>query len=146
MKETLRLHLPVPLLLPREAIRDCKISDYEIAPNTQVYINAWGIARDPKIWENPEEFLPERFIDRSLNFEGHDFELIPFGAGRRGCPGMMFGIAIVELVLANLLYYFDWRLPDGMIREEMDMDEIPGITVHKRSPLCLVPCKPIDMP
>ncbi|KAI0513520.1 hypothetical protein KFK09_009544 [Dendrobium nobile] len=143
VKETLRLHLPVPLLLPREAIRHCKISGYDIEPNTRVYINAWGIARDPKTWENPEEFLPERFIDSSIDYIGHDFEFIPFGSGRRNCPGKNFGMATVELALANLLYYFDWRLPDGMKKEEMDMDEVPGITVHKKSALCLVASRAI---
>ncbi|PKU68771.1 Cytochrome P450 71A1 [Dendrobium catenatum] len=143
VKETLRLHLPVPLLLPRVAIRHCKISGYDIVPNTRVYINAWGIARDPKTWENPEEFLPERFIDSSIDYIGHDFEFIPFGSGRRNCPGKNFGMATVELALANLLYYFDWRLPDGMKKEEMDMDEVPGITVHKRSALGLVASRAI---
>ncbi|KAL0920125.1 hypothetical protein M5K25_009236 [Dendrobium thyrsiflorum] len=143
VKETLRLHLPVPLLLPREAIRHCKISGYDIEPNTRVYINAWGIARDPKTWENPEEFLPERFIDSLIDYIGHDFEFIPFGSGRRNCPGKNFGMATVELALANLLYYFNWRLPDGMKKEEMDMDEVPGITVHKRSALCLVASRAI---
>ncbi|PKU76327.1 cytochrome P450 71A1 [Dendrobium catenatum] len=138
VKETLRLHLPVPLLLPREAIRHCKISGYDIEPDTQVYINAWGIARDPKTWDNPEEFLPERFNDRSIDIIGHNFELIPFGSGRRSCPGMNLGMAIVEHALANLLYYFDWKLPEGMSKEEMDMDDVPGITVHKRTALCLV--------
>ncbi|KAI0513521.1 hypothetical protein KFK09_009545 [Dendrobium nobile] len=141
VKETLRLHLPVPLLLPREAIRHCKISGYDIEQDTRVFINAWGIARDPKTWDNPEEFLPERFIGKSIDIIGHNFELIPFGSGRRSCPGMNLGMAMVELALANLLYYFDWKLPEGMSKEEMNMDEVPGITVHKRSALCLVASK-----
>lgn len=142
VKETLRLHFPVPLLLPREAIDHYNINGYDIEPKTHVYINAWGIARDPNTWQNPEEFLPERFINNSIDFKGQDFEFIPFGSGRRSCPGMNFGMATVDLTLANLLYYFDWKLPDGMNAKEMDMNEIPGIIVHKRSALYLVASRP----
>lgn len=142
VKETLRLHFPVPLLLPREAMRHYNINGYDIEPKTQVYINAWGIARDPKTWENSKEFLPDRFINNSIDFRGHDFEFIPFGSGRRSCPGMNFALATVDLALANLLYYFDWKLPAGTNKEEMDMDEIPGIIVHKRSALYLVASRP----
>jgi len=138
VKETLRLHVPVPLLLPRETMRHCKIGGYDILPKTLVHVNAWGIGRDPRTWDKAEEFIPERFIDSSIDFRGHDFQFIPFGSGRRICPAMNTGVVIVELALANMLYCFDWELPGGMRSEDIDMDDAPGITAHKRSPLHLV--------
>uniref|UniRef100_A0A2N9ISZ5 Cytochrome P450 n=1 Tax=Fagus sylvatica TaxID=28930 RepID=A0A2N9ISZ5_FAGSY len=111
IKETLRFHPPIPLLVPRKSIQDAKIQGYDIAAGTQVIINAWAIGRDPTSWDEPNEFQPERFLTSSIDFKGNDFELIPFGAGRRGCPGISFSIATIELVLANLVHNFDWTLP-----------------------------------
>ncbi|KAH7838904.1 hypothetical protein Vadar_032469 [Vaccinium darrowii] len=141
IKETMQLHPPAPLLVPHETTQKCNISGYEIRPKTVVHVNAWAIGRDPESWENPEVFSPERFIGSSIDFRGRDFELIPFGAGRRGCPGLHMGVAVVEFALANLLYWFNWELPDGMKREDIDTDVKPGITMHKKNPLCLVPRK-----
>ncbi|KAK2379379.1 cytochrome P450 83B1 [Trifolium repens] len=138
IKETLRLHLPTPLLVQRESREKCSIGGYNIPAKTILYVNAWAIHRDPNIWKNPEEFYPERFLKSSINFTGQDFELIPFGAGRRICPGMPMGVASVELIVANLLYSFDWQLPDGMVKENIDTEMLPGITQHKKNPLCLV--------
>ncbi|WMV48388.1 hypothetical protein MTR67_041773 [Solanum verrucosum] len=139
IKETLRLYPPAPLLVPRETMENSILDGYEIKPTTIIYVNAWAIARDPEIWENPEEFIPERFLNSDIDFKGQNFELIPFGAGRRGCPAMALGVANVELVLSNLLYAFDWELPCGMKREDIDTDVLPGLTMHKKKPLCLVP-------
>ncbi|KAH7838258.1 hypothetical protein Vadar_024111 [Vaccinium darrowii] len=141
IKETMRLHPLAPLLVPHETTQKCNISGYEIRPKTVVHVNAWAIGRDPESWENPEVFSPERFIGSSIDFRGRDFELIPFGAGRRGCPGLHMGVAVVEFALANLLYWFNWEFPDGMKREDIDTDVKPGITMHKKNPLCLVPRK-----
>ncbi|KAJ0436670.1 putative cytochrome P450 [Helianthus annuus] len=138
IKETMRLHPPTPLLVPRETRKDTIIHGYKIKQNTIVYVNAWAIGRDPKSWESPEEFLPERFLGSDIDFKGNDFELIPFGAGRRICPGMSIGVFMVELILANLLYLFDWGLPDGMVKEDIDYDAMSGITMHKRNELCLL--------
>ncbi|GFY86215.1 cytochrome P450, family 71, subfamily B, polypeptide 28 [Actinidia rufa] len=138
IKETLRLYPPAPLLVPHKTTQRCVIDGYEIEPQTVVYINAWAIARDPESWENPEEFLPERFLGSDIDFRGQNFELIPFGAGRRGCPGMNLGVATVELALANLLYSFDWELPDGMKKEGVDTDALPGLTMHRKNALCVV--------
>ncbi|VAI44342.1 unnamed protein product [Triticum turgidum subsp. durum] len=88
--ETLRLHPPAPLLIPREAMESCKILGYDVQKGTTVLVNAWAIGRDPKHWDNPEEFKPERFESGIIDFKGTDFEYIPFGAGRRMCPGMTF--------------------------------------------------------
>ncbi|KAM7269411.1 hypothetical protein ACFE04_024908 [Oxalis oulophora] len=141
VKETLRLHPPVPQLLPRETMSHFKINGFDIYPKTLVHINAWAIGRDPNYWNNPEEFFPERFEKSSIDFNGQHFELLPFGAGRRICPGIHLGTTTVELVLANLLYCFDWKLPYGMKEEDMNMEEGFGqrLDVHKEVPLELVP-------
>ncbi|KAL6503156.1 hypothetical protein OROHE_023785 [Orobanche hederae] len=140
IKEALRLHFPVPLLLPRETIESCTLGGYEIKPNTFVLINAWAIARDPKTWEDPNEFKPERFLnnDDVDVIKGQYFELIPFGTGRRGCPGANLALVTVELVIANLLNFFDWELPSGMKIEDIDTEGMPGITMFPRNPICLV--------
>lgn len=139
VKETMRFHPTAPLLVPRETMQSCNIDGYEIPAKTLVYVNAWAIGRDPEAWENPEEFFPERFLGSLIDFKGKDFELVPFGAGRRGCPGIYMGAVTVELALANLLYSFEWELPSGMDKEDIDIDVIPGITMHKKNALCLVP-------
>ncbi|OVA20565.1 Cytochrome P450 [Macleaya cordata] len=138
IKEAMRLHPPAPLLVPRETTENCTIMGYDIPAKTRVFFNAKAIAKDPKYWENPEVFQPERFLDNNIEFKGHNFELIPFGAGRRACPGINFAVVLIELVLANLLHCFDWELPPGQKREEVDMREASGITMHKKLPLCLV--------
>ncbi|XP_057974549.1 6,7,8-trihydroxycoumarin synthase-like isoform X2 [Malania oleifera] len=138
VKEAFRLHPVAPMLVPREAIQKFTLDTYEIEPNTIILVNAWAIGRDCDAWENPEEFLPERFLESSIDFKGQDFGLIPFGTGRRLCPGMHLGVLTVELALANLLYFFDWELPQGMKKEDIDMDMIPGITMHKKIPLHLL--------
>lgn len=137
VKETFRLHPVSPLLLPRQTMQKCTLGGYQIKRGTLVYINAWAIGRDPESWENPEKFFPERFLGSTIDFKGQDFELIPFGAGRRGCPGLQLGAATVELALANLVCCFDWELPAYMNKEDIDMDVLPGVTAHKKIPLCL---------
>ncbi|KAL4387801.1 hypothetical protein GQ457_09G027230 [Hibiscus cannabinus] len=138
IKETFRLQPADPLLLPRETLRECSIGGYQVQAKTLVYVNIWAIGRDPETWENPEQFCPERFIGNSIDYKGLNFELIPFGAGRRVCPGMRMGVAEVELALANLLYKFDWEMPTGMSREDIDLAAVPGIAVHKKNNLVLL--------
>ncbi|CAL0325322.1 unnamed protein product [Lupinus luteus] len=140
IKETLRLHPPIPLLLPRESMQDINLKGYHIAAGTRVIINAWAIARDPAYWDEPEEFKPERFLDSSIDVKGKDFQLIPFGAGRRGCPGTMFVMAVNEIVLANLVHQFDWALAGGIAgNESLDMSETVGLTMHRKTPLVVFP-------
>lgn len=139
VKEALRLHPPVPLLVPRESMERCQIYSYDIPPKTRVVVNAWAIARDPEYWTNPEEFYPERFEDCSVDFKGNNFELIPFGAGRRRCPGMTLGIANIELPLAMLLYHFDWKLAHELRPEDLDMDESYGLTMRRKNNLFAIP-------
>ncbi|KAH6778589.1 hypothetical protein C2S51_009901 [Perilla frutescens var. frutescens] len=123
VKETLRLHPPVPLLLPRKCRQTCEINGYQIPTETKIIVNAWAINRDPKYWENPDCFQPERFLGSSVDYKGNNFEYIPFGAGRRMCPGIAFGVANVELLITMFLYHFDWKLGGGIEREEMGMAE-----------------------
>ncbi|KAH6815960.1 hypothetical protein C2S53_017375 [Perilla frutescens var. hirtella] len=139
INETFRLYPPVPLLVPRETMERCIVDGYEIQPKTMVYVNAWAVARDPEYWENPDEFVPERFLKSNIDIKGQDFGLLPFGSGRRMCPGIFMGIANVELLTANLLYSFDWELPIGIRAEDVDTDPLPGLAVQKKNALMLVP-------
>lgn len=139
IKETLRLHAPAPLLLPRECSENCKINNYDISKNTRVIVNAWAIGRDSRYWNESEKFIPERFLDYEIDYRGKDFKYIPFGAGRRICPGVSFALANMELPLAQLLYHFDWKLPNEQKHEELDMTESFGTTTRRRNDLFLIP-------
>ncbi|MQM16381.1 hypothetical protein Taro_049333 [Colocasia esculenta] len=137
VKETLRLHPVVPLLLPREVMGHVKINEYDVFPKTRVFVNVWAIGRDPDSWDKPDEFIPERFVGSDVDFSGHNYQFLPFGAGRRMCPGLSFAIKSVELALANLLYTFNWELPDNLKKEGIDMKEVLGISVHLKTNLQL---------
>ncbi|TXG56177.1 hypothetical protein EZV62_017490 [Acer yangbiense] len=141
IKETLRLHPPAPLLLARETISHFKVDGYDINPKTLIQVNVWAIGRDPKYWKNAEEFYPERFMDNSIDYKGQNFEFLPFGSGRRICPGMNMALITSEHALANLLYCFDWKLPNGMKEEDINMEEATGVslTLSKKTALDLVP-------
>ncbi|KAK7850730.1 cytochrome p450 71a1 [Quercus suber] len=122
LKENIRLHPPLPLYLEKH-----QHVGYDIPPKTRVLINVFTIQRDPKIWDRPEEFVPDRFQDNQVDFKGLDFELIPFGGGRRGCPGMSFGVAIAEY------------LPSASAQgKDLDMTEVNALTVFKKITLELV--------
>lgn len=140
IKETLRLHPLVPLLI-RESRKTSQILNYKIHPKTRVYINTYAIGRDPEIYNQPDKFYPERFLNSQVDIKGQHFELLPFGAGRRMCPAMNLGMSTVEFVIANLLYWFDWKLPDGMKPNDINVEEANGLTVLKKFPLILVPVK-----
>ncbi|CAL1376912.1 unnamed protein product [Linum trigynum] len=139
VKESLRLHPPVPLLIPRESREKVEICGYEIPAKTKVIVNAWAIGRDPQYWKESERFYPERFLDCLTDYKGNDFEFIPFGAGRRMCPGMYYASIFIKLTFANLLYHFDWKFTEGTGPENLDMAEIFGLTVRRKSSLCLIP-------
>ncbi|TMW86351.1 hypothetical protein EJD97_021511 [Solanum chilense] len=135
IKESLRLHPPNPLLLPRESREDVKLLDYDIPAKTQGLINAWAMGRDPLLWDDPEEYRPERFLNSDIDVKGQNFELIPFGAGRRGCPGITFATIINELALARLVHKFNFALPK---EEDLDMTECNGLSVRRKLPLFAV--------
>ncbi|CAA7061647.1 unnamed protein product [Microthlaspi erraticum] len=141
IKETWRLHPTTPILLPREVMSEFEINGYTIPVKTRLHVNVWAIGRDPETWKDPEVFLPERFMDSDIDAKGQNFELLPFGGGRRICPGMYMGTTMVEFGLANMLYHFDWELSEGMAVEDIDVEEAPGLTVNKKNELLLVPVK-----
>ncbi|KAJ8774005.1 hypothetical protein K2173_009436 [Erythroxylum novogranatense] len=138
-KETMRLHPVAPMLVPRMSREDIQIAGYDVQKGTRVLVNVWTIGRDPNLWENPDEFCPERFIGKAIDVKGHDFELLPFGAGRRMCPGYSLGLKVIQTSLANLLHGFTWKLPGDMKKEDLNMEEIFGLSTPRKIPLAAVP-------
>ncbi|KAL6643183.1 hypothetical protein ACP70R_021364 [Stipagrostis hirtigluma subsp. patula] len=139
IKETLRLHTPLPLLLPRLCRETTQIMGYDIPKGTAVFLNVWAICRDPKCWDDAEEFKPERFKNINLDYKGTNYEYLPFGSGRRICPGINLGLANIEFALASLLYHFDWKLTDGMEIKDVDAWETNGVIGKKKTSLILHP-------
>ncbi|ONI30095.1 hypothetical protein PRUPE_1G231300 [Prunus persica] len=140
IKETLRLHTAAPLLIPRKAGADVEICGYIVPKGAQVLVNAWAIGRDPSIWDNPNSFMPERFLGLDMDVTGRNFELIPFGGGRRICPGLPLAMRMLNLMLGSLLNSFDnWKLEDGVAPETMNMEDKFGLTLQKAQPLIAVP-------
>ncbi|XP_057787915.1 cytochrome P450 71A8-like [Salvia miltiorrhiza] len=135
IKESFRYHPPAPLLAHRVAREDVKVKSYDISKGTLVMVNVWSIGRDPCYWDEPEKFKPERFL---TNLKESSFGWIPFGAGRRGCPGMTYSMAMIELLVANIVHKFDWKLPKGVV---LDMTERAGITIHRATPLLALASK-----
>lgn len=141
VKEIFRLHPAVPLLLPRQAEVDLDMHGYTIPKGSQVLVNVWAIGRDPNLWDNPNLFSPERFLGSEIDFKGRSFELTPFGAGRRICPGLPLAIRLLFLMLGLLINCFNWELEGGIKPEDMDMDETFGLTLEKTQPVLAVPTK-----
>ncbi|XP_057435520.1 cytochrome P450 76T24-like isoform X2 [Lotus japonicus] len=135
VKETFRLHPPAPFLLPHKCDEVVNISGFQVPKDAQVFVNVWAMGRDPTIWENPNMFEPERFLKCEINFKGNNFELIPFGAGKRICPGLPLAHRSVHLMVAFLLHNFEWKLADGLTPENMNMVEHFGLTLKKMQPL-----------
>ena len=126
VKEAMRLHPVAPIFLPHQAAEDgVEIGGYAVPKGCTVIFLAWSIMRDPAAWERPDEFIPERFLDREeeMGFRGKELEFIPFGAGRRQCPGLPMAERVVPLILASLLHAFEWRLPNGVSAEQLDVSE-----------------------
>uniref|UniRef100_M8C942 Cytochrome P450 71D7 n=1 Tax=Aegilops tauschii TaxID=37682 RepID=M8C942_AEGTA len=143
IKENLRLHPPAPLLVPRESIHACELGGYVVPAGSRVVVNAWAIGRDPRYWgDDAEEFKPERFADSSVDFNGSSYEFLPFGAGRRMCPGVSYSLPFLQMALVQLCYHFNWSLPEGVA--EVDMTEADGLGLRRRSPLrlCATPFVP----
>lgn len=146
IKETLRLHPPIPLLL-HETAEEAVVSGYYVPRKTRVMINAWAIGRDAGSWEDPDSFKPSRFMKEGVaDFKGSNFEFIPFGSGRRSCPGMQLGLYALEHTLPQLLHCFTWELPEGMKASEMDMSDVFGLTAPRASRLVAVPTKRLLCP
>lgn len=138
LKETLRLHPSVPLLVPRSPSQSSTIGGYTVPKNTRVFINVWSIQRDPFIWDNPTEFKPKRFLDDNgkWDFSGNHFQYLPFGSGRRICAGRPLAERMLIYLLASLLHSFDWKVAEG---EKLDMSETFGIVLRKSTSLVVIP-------
>ncbi|KAL0409712.1 UNVERIFIED_CONTAM: cytochrome [Sesamum radiatum] len=137
----MRMHQTAPLLLPHRAEQDVEIQGYTIPKHTRIWVNAWSISRDATYWEKPTCFMPERFLNVDIDFRGNDFRFTPFSAGRRICPGMNLAVRMVALIVVNLIKTFDWKLPNGMAPEDMDMTEKFGVTLRKAEPLVAIPVR-----
>jgi cytochrome P450 len=135
VKETMRLHPVAPMLVPRLSREDTSVGGYDIPAGTRVLVSVWSICRDSELWDAPEDFMPERFHSSRLDVKGQDYELLPFGSGRRMCPGYSLGLKVIQVSLANLLHGFEWRLPDGVTKEELSMEEIFGLSTPRKFPL-----------
>ncbi|KAM7257070.1 hypothetical protein ACFE04_012811 [Oxalis oulophora] len=140
IKENFRMYPIAPLLIPHESMEDITIDGFHIPNKSRIIVNLFAMGRDPSVWShNVEEFYPERFIDSNVDLKGHNFELIPFGSGRRGCPGMQLGLTNVKLVVSQVVHCFDWKLPNGMSPDEMDMSEHYGISLSKVKHVFAIP-------
>lgn len=141
VKETLRLHPPIPFLVPRRAMEDTEFMGYRVPKDTQVFVNTWAIGRDPDVWADPLGFQPERFLGSKLDFKGQNYEFIPFGAGRRMCAGVPLAQRILHIVLGSLVHEFDWEFDSGIDASALDMRDRLGVTMRKYEPLLAVPKK-----
>ncbi|GLJ18947.1 hypothetical protein SUGI_0338880 [Cryptomeria japonica] len=145
VKEVFRLYPPGPLMLPHEAREDCTVAGYFIPQKTRLIVNVWAIGRDPAVWDDPSTFKPERFIGKNIDIKGRDFEMIPFGAGRRGCPGAGFAMANIDLVLAQLVHCFDWTLEGNDDPFELDMTETFRTSIPRKDNLLAVPTLKLNL-
>ncbi|XP_025884910.1 geraniol 8-hydroxylase-like [Solanum lycopersicum] len=138
VKETLRMHPPVPFLI-RKVDQDVEACGYFVLEDSQVLVNVWSIGRDPATWEDPLTFKPERFWNLKMDVSGQNFELIPFGAGRRICPGLTLATAKLSTILGSLLNLFDWKAEGDIAAEFLDVEEKYGITLARLRPLRALP-------
>ncbi|KAK9068012.1 hypothetical protein SSX86_012123 [Deinandra increscens subsp. villosa] len=136
VKETFRMHPPLPLLIQRSPDESCMVGGYEIPKGTIVYLNVWAIQRDPRNWSDPLEFRPERFLSGKWDYNGNNLKFLPFGSGRRICPGVPLGEKMLMYILASLLHSFDWILPKD---EELELSDEFGFVTKKRKPLVAIP-------
>ncbi|XP_020082144.1 oryzalexin E synthase-like [Ananas comosus] len=152
MKETMRLHPVGPLMLPHKpsetetGVGFVEVAGFAVPIEARVMVNVWAIGRDPEVWAEPEEFRPERFLGgRESDFRGEDFEFLPFGSGRRACPGMPLAVRMVSLVLGSILHAFDWRLPRGMRPDDVDLSDKFAVALALAVPLTAVPVLPVPL-
>ncbi|CAI0440970.1 unnamed protein product [Linum tenue] len=127
-------------LIPRESREEANVGGFDIPVRSQVLVNVWAIGRDPRYWNEADKFSPERFLNSTTDYRGAHFQFLPFGAGRRMCPGIQFGMVVVQLALANLLFHFDWKLPNEMKPEDLDLtEEFSDNALKMRETLLLIP-------
>ncbi|KAK3041051.1 hypothetical protein RJ639_026848 [Escallonia herrerae] len=143
MKEVLRLHPALPLMVPHCPSESSIVAGYTIPKGSRIFVNVWAIHRDPSVWKSPSEFLPERFLDGNVDYSGNNFDYFPFGSGRRICAGIAMAERVVMFSLASLLHSFNWELPEG---EKLDLSEKFGIVLKKRIPLVAIPTPRLSDP
>jgi cytochrome P450 len=134
MKEAMRLH-PAATISHRQSIKEVTVNGYIIPANTSLFVNLWSVNRDPKYWVDPNDFKPERFLEgptAGLDIRGLNFQLLPFGSGRRGCPGMTLAMQAVPVAVAALVQCFDWK-----INGKLNMDEGIGLVSARAHQLVL---------
>ncbi|XP_059068596.1 cytochrome P450 750A1-like [Cryptomeria japonica] len=136
VNETVRLYPAVPLLIPHESTEDCIIDGYFIPKKSRAFVNGWALGRDPKVWKDPLEFKPERFMGRDIDFiKGKEyFDVVPFGAGRRACPGISMSFSMMTFTIAQLVHCFDWR-----VEGELDMSECNGASLPRKHDILAIP-------
>ncbi|XP_071742250.1 cytochrome P450 76T24-like [Rutidosis leptorrhynchoides] len=139
IKETLRLHPPGPFLIPHFSIQEVEVQGFIVPKNTEIICNVWAMGQGPKLWSDPQVFLPERFMDVKIDYKGQDYELIPFGAGRRMCPGLNMAHRMLHMILGSLIQKFNWKLEESMREQDIDMDEKFGLTLQRKVPLMAIP-------
>ncbi|KAI3760580.1 hypothetical protein L1987_50977 [Smallanthus sonchifolius] len=143
VKETLRLHSAGPMVL-RQSTEDCTVGGYHIPANTTIFINVWALGRDPNHWENPLEFRPERFQHQSLDVRGQHFHMLPFGSGRRMCPGTSLALQVIQTTLGAMIQCFDWKAGEDGNLSCVSMEEGLGITLPRANPLVCIPVARLD--
>ncbi|XP_030440190.1 geraniol 8-hydroxylase-like [Syzygium oleosum] len=139
VKENFRLHPAAPLLVPRKSGEDFIAGGFTIPKGAQVLINVWAMGRDPSIWDDPDKFMPERFLGSDIDVRGQNFELLPFGGGRRICPGLPLALRMLPLMLGSLINIFNWRLEEGVTPENMNMEDKFGMAIQRAESLKAVP-------
>lgn len=147
IKETMRLHPPIPMIM-RKGIEDCVVNGKTIPKGSIICVNIWAMGRDQNVWENPLEFRPERFLEgegSTIEIKGQHFKMLPFGTGRRGCPGMPLAMRELPAIIGALIQCFEWRMSgsQGEIldhgRSSINMDERPGLTAPRANDLIGIP-------
>ncbi|KAJ0735618.1 putative 3,9-dihydroxypterocarpan 6A-monooxygenase [Helianthus annuus] len=143
VKETLRLHPAGPVLY-RRSREDCIVGGYHIPAKTTTFFNLWSLGQDPTYWESPLEFRPERFEEKQIDVRGQHFNLLPFGSGRRMCPGISLGLMMVHVTLGSMIQCFTWKAGNYGNLTSVDMEEGIGITLPRANPLVCVPVARLD--
>ncbi|KAL7583529.1 hypothetical protein Lser_V15G42502 [Lactuca serriola] len=143
IKETLRLHPAAPMI-PRQSTEECTVAGYFIPANTTIFVNVWALGRDPNHWENPLEFKPERFQESQLDVRGQHFQMLPFGRGRRMCPGISIALSLIQATLGAMIQCFEWKAGKHGNLITVDMEEGHGLSLARANPLVCVPIIRLD--
>lgn len=139
VKEAMRLHPAGPFLVPHKAQKSIQFCDYVVPKNSTIWVNIWSIGHDPNVWSEPELFSPKRFLEKEIDVKGRHYEIIPFGSGRRICPGLPLAHRMLHLMLANLLHSFNWKYINEVGPNAISLEERFGLTLQKAEALQAIP-------